>query len=131
MSRVNVILDQFTDALSLVAPCSRGSLWLDQISEFPRLTYIVQQRDLAHIGDNDRFSAMTISLRGYVRGEDAQSLCDELIMNIESSLASWTLRSEEVEDVRVLEVSSDEGILSPLGVVEMTLRIIYQHSFIL
>lgn len=110
---------------------SRGFRWLDSINEFPYITYNVQDSSLDHIGDNYRYYAMSLALRAYVRGEDPQSLLDQLMLDIEDITISFrdsADRSLEIVDARVDSTHGDEGLMAPYGVTDMRITISYQQS---
>ena len=109
----------------------RGMKWLDQINDFPYICYHVDSSELVHIGANERFYNMEISLRGYVRGDDSQSLSDQLALDIEDAADSFrdaATSTHSIVDSRIVEVSTDEGLMEPHGIVEMSLSISYQQD---
>lgn len=120
-----MIIQSFTTWLSAIAPCQRGYAYLDQINEFPTITYTVSERTLSHIGADTRYNILSISLRAYVRGEDPQALCDNLIQSLDERISLFEAHDLGVQDARVIETSSDEGLMAPYGVVDMKLQILY------
>ena len=140
MSRRSDILNDFTTHLRSAqyvdAPLpsngvQRGMKWLDQINDFPYICYHVDSSELVHIGANERFYNMEISLRGYVRGEDSQSLSDQLALDIEDAADSFrdvATSTHSIVDSRIIQVSTDEGLMEPHGIVEMRLEISYQQD---
>jgi len=105
--------------------------FLDQINNFPYICYHVDSSELVHIGANERFYNMEISLRGYVRGEDSQSLSDQLALDIEDAADSFrdvATSTHSIVDSRIIQVSTDEGLMEPHGIVEMRLEISYQQD---
>jgi len=110
---------------------ARGFKWLDSINDFPYITYNVQDSALVHISNNIRYYAMDIALRAYVRGENAQALLDQIMLDIEditNSFAATAARSLEIVDARIQTVHSDEGLMNPYGVTDMRIRITYQQN---
>jgi len=140
MSRRSDILNEFTTHLRSAQYTNnplpsngvqRGMKWLDQINDFPYICYHVDSSELVHIGANERFYNMEISLRGYVRGEDSQSLSDQLALDIEDAADSFrdaATSTHSIVDSRIVEVSTDEGLMEPHGIVEMSLSISYQQD---
>lgn len=110
---------------------ARGFRWLDSINEFPYITYNVQDSSLLHISDNIRYYALNIALRAYVRGEDSQSLLDQLMLDIEDATLSFRDaydKSLNIVDARISTVHGDEGLMSPYGVTDMRITLIYQQD---
>ena len=140
MSRRSDILNEFTTHLRSAQYTNnplpsngvqRGMKWLDQINDFPYICYHVDSSELVHIGANERFYNMGISLRGYVRGDDSQSLSDQLALDIEDAADSFrdaATSTHSIVDSRIVEVSTDEGLMEPHGIVEMSLSISYQQD---
>lgn len=111
----------------------RGFRWLDTINDFPLITYNVQESTLDHIGDNYRYYALDIALRAYVRGEDPQSLLDQLMQDIEERVISFESSADpalEIVDARIDSIDSDEGVVAPYGVTDVRLTISYRQSSI-
>jgi hypothetical protein len=122
---------QYTDKPIPTAGVQRGMKFLDQINNFPYICYHVDSSELVHIGANERFYNMEISLRGYVRGEDSQSLSDQLALDIEDAADSFrdvATSTHSIVDSRIIQVSTDEGLMEPHGIVEMRLEISYQQD---
>ena len=140
MSRRSDILNEFTthlrsaqyvDAPLPLNGVQRGMKWLDQINDFPYICYHVDSSDLVHIGANERYYLMNISLRGYVRGDDSQSLSDQLALDIENAAIGFrdaATSTHSIVDSRIVGVSTDEGLMEPHGIVEMSLEISYQQD---
>ena len=133
MSRRSEILQEYTAALAgatyldnAIAHVYRGFRWLDQINDFPTSS-------LVHIGANDRYYSCGVALRAYVRGEDPQALLDQILLDIEDVTQNFrdsASPSLEVVDARVDSVSSDEGVMAPIGVADMRITISYKQSSI-
>lgn len=108
----------------------RGFRWLDSINEFPFITYNVQDSALVHISDNIRYYALDIALRAYVRGEDPQSLLDQIMLDIEDATIAFRDAADPtlcVVDARIQTTHSDEGLMAPYGVTDMRIRLTYQQ----
>ena len=115
-------------ALSSIAQVHRGYLWLDQINDFPMITFQIDERNLSHISANIRYYLANCTLRAYVKDENSQSASDELAQRIEEVLMGYSDRSNGVEEVRVTTISTDEGQMNPYGVVDMRFQILYQQK---
>jgi hypothetical protein len=121
----------YTNATLPPRGVARGFKWLDSVNEFPYITYNVQDSALVHISNNIRYYAMDIALRAYVRGEDAQALLDQLMLDIEdvtNNFASTADRSLEIVEAGIQTTHSDEGLMTPYGVTDMRIRITYQQN---
>ena len=119
------ILKAFEQHLSTLYPCARQFLWLDQINDFPYITFTSQGDIRSHIGASVRYGVIDVQIRAYVRGEGSQALSDQLLIQIEEHLLSF--EHQHLVDCRVLQCSTDEGTLDPYGVVDMIVRVAYER----
>ena len=109
----------------------RGMKFLDQINDFPYICYHVDSSDVTHIGAGERYYNMNINIRGYVRGEDSQSLADQLALDIEDAADSFrdaATSTHMIVDSRIVSVSTDEGLMEPNGIVDMSIEVSYQQD---
>lgn len=100
-------------------------MWLDQINDFPYITFASQSDVRTHISSDVRYGVIDVNIRAYVRGEGSQALSDQLLLDLEEHIQDF--QHSQVEDCRVMQVSTDEGVLEPYGVVDMTVRIAYER----
>ena len=79
----------------------------------------------------DRFFSITV--RCYVQDEDAQEALNELMEDVETVLEdnsrlSYTDKLNAVhytQQITVISIDTDEGVLEPLGVGEVTIEVRY------
>ena len=110
---------------------TRGFTWLDSLNDFPHVSYNVQDSSLVHISSNIRYYILSIALRAYVKSENAQAQLDDMMIHLEDRIITFSAnadRSLEVVDARVESVNSDEGLMTPYGVTDMRLIILYQQN---
>jgi len=110
----------------------RLKFW-DEIDEFPALHLNAgsETRDYRTAGVRDRF--LTISIRCYVQDEDAQEALNELMKDVETvvednSRLAYTDKLNAVhytQQITVISIDTDEGVLEPLGVGEITIEVRY------
>jgi hypothetical protein len=67
---------------------------------------------------------------GYVKGTttNIDTKRNELITTIESRLNSDRTRGGYAKQTQVVEVSTDEGVLFPIGGIRMVVRVMYQYT---
>jgi len=67
---------------------------------------------------------------GYVKGttSNIDTKRNELISTIETRLNSDRTRSGNAKNTQVVEVSTDEGVLFPIGGIRMVVRVMYQYT---
>lgn len=119
-----------TDVTDNVSP--RLKFW-DEVEEFPaiHLNAGSETREYQGSGYKDRF--LSVTLRCYVQDEDAVAALDELLEDVETVLEDnsrlaykdRTGTTQYTQQITVVSIDTDEGVLEPLGVGEMTIEVRY------
>lgn len=119
-----------TDVGNNVHP--RMKFW-DEVEEFPALHLNAgsETRDYISAGVRDRFLSVTI--RCYVQNEEAQEELNELMEDVETviednSRLEYTDKMNNVyytQQITVVSIDTDEGVLEPLGVGEILIEVRY------
>ena len=119
-----------TDVGDNVLP--RLKFW-DEVQDFPaiHLNAGAETRDYRAAGVRDRF--LTVTIRCYVQSEDAQEALNELMEDVETvvednSRLTYTDKANNVhytQQITVVSITTDEGVLEPLGVGEMLVEVRY------
>jgi hypothetical protein len=110
----------------------RLKFW-DEIEEFPavHLNAGGETREYQGGGYKDRF--MSVTLRCYVNSEDAVEDLDKLMEDVEvvledNSRLQYTDRNggtQYTHQITIISIDTDEGVLEPYGVGEMTIEVRY------
>lgn len=110
----------------------RLKFW-DEVDEFPsiHLNAGSETREYQGGGYKDRFLSVTV--RMYVQEEDAVDALDKLIEDVETvieenSALSYTDKqglTQSTQQITIVSIDTDEGVLDPLGVGEMLLEVRY------
>ena len=110
----------------------RLKFW-DEVEEFPaiHLNPGSEARQYQTGGYKDRFLSVTVRI--YVQEEDAQEALGRLLEDVEtvieenSRLDYYDNRAvaQSTHQISVLSITTDEGVLEPLGVAEMELEVRY------
>ena len=105
----------------------------DEVVEFPavHLNAGSESREYQAGGYKDRF--LIITIRCYVNQDDSVNALDELIQDVETvvednSVLGYLDRdgaSQCTQQITVLSIDTDEGVLDPLGVAEMLVEVRY------
>ena len=123
---ITYLVDQLKTGLS-TQNVFRRFKYADELNDFPAVCLYnsYDQRSLQQT--NVYGGELHIKLRGYVRNENAVSTADTLIHDIETVLENLNLSEQELfEGIQVRNISTDEGLFTPLGIVHMELAILYQ-----
>ena len=110
----------------------RLKFW-DEVTEFPAVHVNAgrEAREYLTGGVKNRF--LTITLRCYVNEENAVNALDALLEDVETVLednAGMTYidklgASQGIQQITVLSIDTDEGVLEPMGVAEMVAEVRY------
>lgn len=119
-----------TDLNENVSP--RLKFW-DEVEEFPtvHLNAGSETREYQAGGYKDRF--LSITLRCYVQAEDAVEALDELMEDVETVLEEnsrlpyldRTGATQYTQQITIVSIETDEGVLEPMGVGEILLEVRY------
>ena len=110
----------------------RLKFW-DEVEEFPaiHLNAGSETREYQGGGYKDRFLSVTV--RCYVQSEDAVLALDELLEDVETVLeenSKLTYKDRNNADqytqqITIVSIDTDEGVLEPYGVGEMQIEVHY------
>jgi hypothetical protein len=119
-----------TDLGENVSP--RLKFW-DEVEEFPaiHLNAGSETREYQAGGYKDRFLSVTV--RCYVQAEDAVEALDELMEDVETVLEEnsrlkykdRTNTDQYTQQITIISLDTDEGVLEPMGVGEMLIEVRY------
>ena len=110
----------------------RLKFW-DEVDDFPaiHLNAGPETREYQGGGYKDRFFSITV--RCYVQDEDTVRALDELLEDVETVIednARLTYKDrnnadQHTQQITIVSISTDEGVLEPLGVGEMLIEVRY------
>ena len=117
-----------------VAKVERRLKFWDEVDEFPCIHIGAGGETREYDGGGFRFRFLTITVRAYVSDDDDVVLAlEELLEDVETVLedndpleyTDSTGASQSTVQMNILSVDTDEGVLEPLGVGEITCEIRY------
>ncbi len=110
----------------------RLKFW-DEVDEFPAIHVNAgrETREYLTGGIKNRF--LIVTLRCYVNEEDAVDALDALLEDVETVLednSSMTYAdklgvSNTIQQITIISIETDEGVLEPMGVGEVTIEVRY------
>tara|TARA_B100001250_G_scaffold15210_1_gene13295 strand:- start:13335 stop:13787 length:453 start_codon:yes stop_codon:yes gene_type:complete len=116
-----------------VAETSPRLKFWDEVEEFPavHLNAGSETRQYQTAGYKDRF--LNVTVRCYVNQEDAVEALDELMEDVETVLEEngqllYTDRNgleQKTQQITIISIDTDEGVLDPLGVGEILIEVRY------
>ena len=110
----------------------RLKFW-DEVHEFPAIHLNAGSETRAYQGGGYKDRFLSVTVRVYVQEEDAVEALESLLEDIEtvieanSSLSYVDKRgnSHKTQQITIVNIDTDEGVLEPLGVGEILLEVRY------
>lgn len=131
MARRTDIIDAFrqhlaTELTNDVAQVSKRYLYMDEINDFPAITFVARQEAREHRGAGRKLAVLRIDLRLYIYDRDINDL-DLLTRKVEDVINTFTAanRDKQVEVTQVVTVDGDEGLMRPYQVADLQILITY------
>ena len=105
--------------------------YMHDLNDFPAITFIPNREDRDHFGDGQVHGILAIQLRCYVYDGDTADIADEcerLADQIEEAVDTFAAanRALEVEEARVVSLRTDDGLMTPYGVADLQISILYR-----
>ena len=116
----------------LSANVTRQMVFLNEVNDFPFVCMLVEPETRFHYGAGRKLATLAISLRGYVHDGDSGEmieLAEDLGMDIESLVIepfAEAHRDLAVEFAGVESFRTDEGLMAPYGISDLTITITYE-----
>jgi len=132
-SRRTDIIDAFVTHLQQINSVESRNVykqyrWIDELNDYPAITFVPRREARVHRGDGRKLAAIIIELRGYVyNGDAAVEEAETLAANVETQVDTFaeTYRQHQVESAVVVSLRTDEGLMHPYGVCDLTINITY------
>ena len=110
---------------------TRMKFW-DEIEQYPAVHLAAGSETREYWGGGNKWRFLRITIRAYVNNEDPIEELEELLEDIETvidnnnNLTYHQLGTDAgVNQFSVLSIDTDEGVLAPLGIGEMTIEARY------
>ena len=130
LKEINGLGTYFSNVYDNVHP--RLKFW-DEVEEFPaiHLNAGSETRDYQGGGYKDRF--LSVSVRCYVKEEDAVDALDKLLEDVETVLETNARlpyldksgNTQYTQQISIISIDTDEGVLEPYGVGELLIEVRY------
>ena len=112
---------------------TRQMVFLNEVNDFPFVCMLVEPETRFHYGAGHKLATLAISLRGYVfdgdSGGEVLDLAEDLGIDIETAAIepfAEAHRDLGVEFAAVESFRTDEGLMSPYGIADLTITITYE-----
>ena len=120
----------YRTTIASVSP--RLKFW-DEINEFPAVHLSAGQEVRQYQGGGYKNRFLSVTVRCYVRQEDATGALEALLEDIETVLEDNSAlaytdslgATQSTQQITILSIDTDEGALEPLGVGEIQIEVRY------
>ena len=104
-------------------------IFWDEVEDYPTICVYSGTETREYQPGGFKWAFLSVTIRIYVNDEDAKSKIEEVFDDIESLIDdnnNLTVDGNDLStEIRILSLSDDEGLLSPLGVGEIDLEVRY------
>ena len=104
-------------------------LFWDEVSDYPSVFLNAGTETREYLPGGFKWAYLLVTVRIYVNDEEPQQELEKIFEDIENTIDSnGNLEYDTnmyTEDIKILSINTDEGLLSPIGVGEVTLQIMY------
>jgi hypothetical protein len=107
---------------------NRLKFW-DEVDDYPSVFINAGAESRDYLPGGFKWAYLNLTIRIYVQDEEPEARLEEIFEDIElivdnnGNLEYDT--NKTIEDMKILSITTDEGLLNPIGVGEMTLQIMY------
>lgn len=132
--RENIAKDVLSTLRSIKAVkfASREVFEIDELSDAQFPAILVQSgselKTDQTVSINQRLGTIEYVLTGFVKGKYIDTARNKLTDEIETQLYKDITRNGFAIDTIVTEINTDEGVLYPLGAIQMIVRVEYYHT---
>jgi hypothetical protein len=128
MSRRTDIITALVNHIATITGIAgiRGLRFLHEINSFPSFYVHPQLETRTHIAHGVRLAVITCEMRAYVYSDRLNDV-EDIARSIEHAVQTFPrLHLTLVDECRVTTLRTDEGVMSPYGIVDLTLEILYR-----
>ncbi len=102
----------------------------DEVNDYPTVCVYAGTETREYLPGGFKWGFLIIDIRIYVKDENSKDRIEEIFEDMESILDdnnTLTVSGNDLcTDIRILSLTDDQGLLSPLGVGEITLEVRYE-----
>jgi hypothetical protein len=102
----------------------------DEVNDFPYVSVVAGSEVREYLPGGFKWGLLGITIRMYVYGEEPLDELEKVLYDIETQLDANNVLTydtgKSTEQITILSISTDEGLLAPYGVGEITAEVRYQ-----
>ena len=104
----------------------------DEVFDFPSVSVVAGNEFREYLPGEFKWGHLGVTIRGYVQQEDPIQELEKLLVDIERVVDDNNELTYDIgkvtQEIRITSISTDEGLLAPYGVGEITLEVLYEVS---
>lgn len=102
----------------------------DETNDFPSVYTVAGSEMREYLPGDFTWAFLNITLKLYCKGEDSQQNLEELLEDVEkvihdNRVLKYDERGYETTEILVTSIVTDEGLLAPYAIGEMTIQVRY------
>ena len=108
---------------------ARQRFW-DEVNDYPYVCVNPGVETREYQGDSFKWGFLLINIKIYTKGtncqEDLEHLMEDIEYLMELNHSCLSYGDGQTADIRLLQITTDEGVLHPIGVGEMLFQVRYE-----
>jgi hypothetical protein len=103
----------------------------DEVNDYPSVFVNAGQESREYLPGEFKWGHLAITIRVYVKAEEPETELENIFEDIEriidanGNLEYDAISGSKTEDIKIISINTDEGLLAPIGVGDITLHIMY------
>ena len=101
----------------------------DEVNDYPSVFINTGSEAREYLPGGFKWAHLSITCRIYVQDEEPEARLEEIFEDIETIVdnnGNMEYDTDKfIEDMKILSINTDEGLLNPIGVGEITLQVMY------
>ena len=105
-------------------------IFWDEVNDFPYVSVVAGNEVREYLPGGFKWGMLGINIRMYVYDEEPLEALEKVLYDIEEQIDANNVLTydtgKQTEQMTILSIATDEGLLAPYGVGEITLEVRYQ-----
>ena len=105
-------------------------IFWDEVNDFPYVSVVAGSEVREYLPGGFKWGMLGLNIRMYVYGEEPLDELEKVLYDIETQIDANNILTydtgKQTEQMTILSIATDEGLLTPYGVGEITLEVRYQ-----
>jgi len=117
-------------SVNLYNNVENGLKFWDEINDFPYVFAVAGDETRQYQPSSFKWGFLSVPIKIYVNSDNSSSDLEDIIVDIENIIdnnANFEYSTgKHIEDMQILTITTDQGLLNPIGVAELVLQIQYE-----